>query len=236
MLDPYDVANVKPDMIINEEEMGSRKKFWYRAKHDLWLFKIPRENTGEHWAEKIAERAASVLEIVHAEVELARFEERRGTVTRSFARGGRTLHHGNQFLEKIVQGYDPDKKFHQSNHAVGNIFRVIDTIFLTSEGAKSAKTRMAGYIVLDALIGNTDHENWGILRKRVGDQWKCFVAPSSCLIFGAGAEGRTPQQVHGSRASRVVFGKGAWRDLLVRVRKTRSEPIGTCAASASTLS
>ena len=180
MPDPYDIVDVKPDRNVYEEEMGSKTKFWYRDGDYLWLFKNPQENTGEHWAEKIAEQAASVLGIVHAEVELARSEERRGTVTRSFARGGRTLHHGNQFLEKIVRGYDHDKKFHQSNHTVDNIFRVIETIFVNSEGAKSVKTRMAEYIVLDALIGNTDrhHENWGILRRRVGDRWKGFVAPS----------------------------------------------------------
>lgn len=136
MPDPYDIVDVKPDRNVYEEEMGSKTKFWYRDGDYLWLFKNPQENTGEHWAEKIAEQAASVLGIVHAEVELARSEERRGTVTRSFARGGRTLHHGNQFLEKIVRGYDHDKKFHQSNHTMDNIFRVIETIFVNSEGAK----------------------------------------------------------------------------------------------------
>ena len=34
--------------------------------------------------------------------------------------------------------------------------------------------------MLDAVIGNTDrhHENWGILRKQVGDRWQGRVAPT----------------------------------------------------------
>ena len=41
-------------------------------------------------------------------------------------------------------------------------------------------TLIADYMVLDALIGNTDrhHENWGILRTRVDGQWEDKVAPS----------------------------------------------------------
>ena len=180
MADPYDIVDVNPDMIVDKEEMGSKKKFWYRDGDDQWLFKFPQENTGGHWAEKIAERAASVLGIVHAEVELANFQDKRGSVTRSFARGGRILHHGNQFLEKIIQGYNPEKKFLQSSHTVDNILEALRIIFVNSESGRLAQIRVAEYIVLDALIGNTDrhHENWGILRRRVGDRWKGFVAPS----------------------------------------------------------
>ena len=180
MPDPYDIVEVQPDWIVRQEEMGSKKKFWYRDGDGLWLFKYPQANTGEHWAEKIAEQAASVLGVVHAEVKLANFQDKRGSTTKSFARGGRILHHGNQFLEKIVPDYDPEKKFRQSGHTMDNILQTLQMVFVNSEGAKSAQNRIAEYIVLDALIGNTDrhHENWGILRRRVGDRWKGFVAPS----------------------------------------------------------
>lgn len=37
------------------EPMGTKQKYWLsRENQDQWLFKIPRENTGEHWAEKVA--------------------------------------------------------------------------------------------------------------------------------------------------------------------------------------
>lgn len=237
MPDPYDAVNVELDGIVDKEEMGSKKKFWYRDGEDLWLFKFPRENTGEHWAEKIAEQAASVLGVVHAEVELASFQEKRGTVTRSFARDGSVLHHGNQFLEKIVQDYDPEKKFYQSSHTVGNIWKTIENIFVIDESAKSAKTRMAEYIVVDALIGNTDrhHENWGILRRRVDNRWQDSVAPSFDHASSLGRELKDEHRDRYMAGEQVVFGKGPWRDLLFWERKTRSESVGTCAASASML-
>ena len=43
----------------SEEMMGSKDKFWYlhpTEEEEYWLFKYPRFNTGEHWAEKIAAR------------------------------------------------------------------------------------------------------------------------------------------------------------------------------------
>lgn len=61
-----------------------------------------------------------------------------------------------------------------------NIFRTIENLFLTRAGAVTAKRRFAEYVVLDALIGNTDrhHENWGFLRKRTPAGHRGFLAPS----------------------------------------------------------
>ena len=50
-----------------------------------------RENTG---LKKIAAEVAAVIGTTHAKVELAQFQGERGSVTESFARGGRVLHHG----------------------------------------------------------------------------------------------------------------------------------------------
>ena len=182
MSDEYPIVTVEPEWVINPEEMGGKTKFWYGKPDDNtnWLFKHPRPNTGEHWAEKIASEIASVMGITHAKVELAQFQGERGSVTESFARGGRVLHHGNQMLEVTVDGYNPNQKFRQSSHTLANIWKVMDAIFLDPESAKQAKLIIAEYTVLDALIGNTDrhHENWGILRRRAGDEGRDFVAPS----------------------------------------------------------
>ena len=170
--------------------MGSKTKFWYRpsvsqegeaaANDDLWLFKYPQQRTGQHWAEKIAAEVAAILRIYHARVELAEYRGDRGSVTQSFSRSGRSLYHGNQVLERVVHGYETEKRFRQSNHTLRNIFKAMDDIFLKPETARSAKTLLAGYILLDAVVGNTDrhHENWGVLRKRIGNKWMWFVAPS----------------------------------------------------------
>ena len=179
---PYLIFEVKQEWVITPEEMGGKTKFWYGKPDDNtnWLFKYPRPNTGEHWAEKIAAEVAAVIGITHAKVELAQFQGERGSVTESFARGGRVLHHGNQMLEVSVDGYNPNQKFRQSSHTLANIWKVMDAIFLGPESAKQAKLIIAEYTVLDALIGNTDrhHENWGILRRWAGDEGRGFVAPS----------------------------------------------------------
>lgn len=186
MPDPYRIFPVAPEWVLEPEAMGSKDKFWYRRPGEegeekvAWLFKYPQPNTGQHWAEKIAAEVAGLLGISHAKVELATFQEKRGSVTKSFARGSQELVHGNQLLEGIVHGYDPAKKFHQSSHTLANIWEVMDWVFVESEDARQAEICIAEYLVLDALIGNTDrhHENWGILREPTGDGWQGFVAPS----------------------------------------------------------
>ena len=163
--------------------MGSKNKFWYldpTEEEEYWLFKYPRSNTGEHWAEKIAAEVAALLEIPHARVELAVLEKNKGSVTKSFAQEGQELVHGNQMLKRAIHGYDPEKEFRQSSHTLANIWQVMDRVFGESEHAEKAKGRLAEYVVLDALIGNTDrhHENWGILRREQKGWVDLFVAPS----------------------------------------------------------
>ena len=182
MSDPYRIVEVKPEWVIDREDMGTKTKFWYRDPDEdaNWLFKYPRSDTGEHWAEKIAEEVASVLGVIRAKVELAQFEGDRGSVTESFARGGRALYHGNQMLERVVSGYEPRRRFRQSQHTLANIFEVMDRAFARSETAIRAKRTIASYTVLDALIGNTDrhHENWGLLLRRQDYSLRGFVALS----------------------------------------------------------
>ena len=181
-LETYPVIEVAPEWALEPEALGSKQKFWYRDSEggNRWLFKYPQASTGQHWAEKIAAELANRMGILHATVELAEIGENRGSATESFARGGRELYHGNQILAGKVLNYNPEVRFHQSGHTLANIFLALDRTFTSEEGAKKAKEQMAGYLVLDALIGNTDrhHENWGILRKRVGDVWWGIVAPS----------------------------------------------------------
>ena len=180
-VEPYPIIQVLPEWVLEPEAMGSKTKFWYReAGKSNWLFKYPQPNTGQHWAEKIAAEVAAKLGIFHAVVELATFQGERGSVTESFAREGRELFHGNQVLGGVVLGYDAQAKFRHSSHTLANILQAIDRAFVAPEAARRAKLKLAEYVVLDALIGNTDrhHENWGILRKRTGERWVGSLAPS----------------------------------------------------------
>jgi len=178
----YPILTIQPEWVLEDEAMGSKQKFWCQESDDdpPWLFKYPQENTGQHWSEKIAAEIADAIEILHARVELATFQDIRGSATESFARQGRELFHGNQILAGKTVGYDPSRKFRQADHTLSNIFSALDRVFRTPEIARAAKERMAEYLVLDALVGNTDrhHETWGILRKRNPKGWSGMVAPS----------------------------------------------------------
>lgn len=166
----------------NQEDMGSKSKFWYTRQEDgaQWLFKYPRPGSGEHWAEKIAEQVAGLLEIPRGEVELAVFDGERGSATKSFVGDREQLFHGNQILERTEDDYDADKRFHQTSHTLHSVMRGLDRVFKRPEAAERMKRRFAEYVTLDALIGNTDrhHENWGIARRRAGSGWVGSLAPS----------------------------------------------------------
>lgn len=182
MTDTYPILEVEQKGIGTLEEMGSKSKFWHTHSEDdeNWLFKYPRCNSGEHWAEKVAAEIADQIGIPHARVELAVFQDSKGSSTKSFVLEGQELVHGNQLLSWCVSGYDPKIEYNQSSHILPNIWSVMDQVFTRHKSKTAGKLRLAEYIVFDALIGNTDrhHENWGILRQRVDNKWKGTVAPT----------------------------------------------------------
>lgn len=194
----FPVLMIEPEWVLEDEPMGSKEKFWFRHEDcgPEWLFKYPQANTGQHWAEKIAAEIAKELDILHARVELALFEGVQGSATESFARDGRELYHGNQVLAGQVLGYDKTKKWHQSSHTLANIFTALDRVFRSTEAATAAKQRICGYLILDALIGNTDrhHENWGILVERTARAMPSIVAPSFDHASSLGRELRDDTQ------------------------------------------
>lgn len=177
----FPVRQVDPDSMLVHETMGSKDKFWYRrsGSEASWLFKYPQEGTGQHWAEKIAAEIAGHLRILHAVVELATICGVRGSITKSFTSDHRTLWHGNEVLAAAMS-YDRDKRFGQSAHTLSNILHTLEVASRSEAAAATAKRQFAGYIVLDALIGNTDrhHENWGVLVEPTETAIKGRLAPT----------------------------------------------------------
>lgn len=182
MSDFYPVFEVRQEWIFESEDMGTKIKFWYRSEDTdtNWLFKYPRANTGEHWAEKIAAEVAGSLGIVHAKVELATYKGDRGTITESFARRGRELLHGNNMLAILMPDYDAHQRFHQSHHTLSNIWEALELFFKSNRRIEVTKRHFASYLILDALIGNTDrhHENWGVHIRLTRGSWTSLLVPS----------------------------------------------------------
>ena len=170
--DKYRVLDISDEQVLETEQLGTKSKFWISIEKENeeeqeWLFKIPRKNTGEHWAEKVAAEVAKLLVIPHADIELAQFQDIKGSCSKSFINKEKhpELIHGNEILAGRVLGYEKEKKYGQSNHTYANIRTAIDQMGSKSESQRALK-HFAGYIVLDALIGNTDrhHENWAFLK------------------------------------------------------------------------
>ena len=148
---PYPVVSV-PTRLDVEESRGTRPKAWVRIppEGDPWLLKIPRPNTGEHWAEKIAAEIGGMIGVECAHVELARYGEQAalvglrlsqdgqerppqtqskllGTICRSFLPDAQEtaaeyyFFHGWEVLQHVVDGYDTALRFRQRDHNVKNI-------------------------------------------------------------------------------------------------------------------
>ncbi len=213
----YPVIQIQPEWVLEPEALGSKQKFWFRSedKETEWLFKFPEPNTGQHWAEKIAAEVAEILDIPHARVELAVFQGTPGSATESFARHGWQLFHGNQILAGKVLGYDPQKRFQQSDHTLTNIFAAISAALPVEQPdlrnavwSARAKPQFTEYLVLDAVIGNTDrhHENWGVLLRRAGAEWQGMPAPTFDHASSLGRE-------------LLDSGRGLSRERLLRERR-----------------
>jgi len=132
-----------------------------------WLFKFTRDNTGEDWSEKIASELAKLLNIPAAQVELATFMGKRGCASQSFVftEKGFELVHGSEVLAGSLVKYEKSKQWGQNDHSIENIVKALEEIFPSRQRTQYLRI-LASYIILDALICNTDrhHDNWGVLR------------------------------------------------------------------------
>ena len=184
MSEYYPVVKVLPEWRDEDEDMGSRDKFWYREPGEgrtWWLFKCPTGNRREYLAEKVVAEVAELLGISHAPVELAKCEGVLGSTTESFVGKGLELRHGNVVLEGALQNPEGrELNFHASDHNLGNIWAALERVFADSKSVMAAKRRFVQYILLDAVVGNVDRhsQNWGILVKDGLNDQESVMAPS----------------------------------------------------------
>lgn len=216
MGDYYRVVEVNPELAIGQEPMGTKRKFWYRPPwpdERLWLFKRPREHTGEHWAEKIAAEVSGLLRVNHADVELAQVVEGpnealtgRGSVSPAFLSDRRQLIHGNEIMARIMSGYDRDLRQRQRNHTFGNIVNGLRLLLGETETPwmRTVTRRFCELLVLDAVIGNTDrhHENWAVRVMPMYEGVNIDIAPSFDHASSLGRE------LSDDRRSRLIAESG----------------------------
>ena len=170
----YDISDWKP---LSTEQMGTKPKFWCLSPDgERYLFKESRSHAGEHWSEKIASEIAGWMGLPHAEIELATYRGKLGTISRHFLaeRPGASLIHGNELLLEQDPTYPAGSpNFRTAQHTLNRIIGVLDQrdVRVPRDFPDCARIRngadlFVGYLLLDALIGNTDrhHENWAVVR------------------------------------------------------------------------
>lgn len=176
MADSYPIISVPLNAPNRSEPMGSKRKFWFGLPNQpRQLFKFNRPLHGEDWSEKIACEIAELLGVPHAAIDLAEYEGESGIVTPDFRHGRGQLTHGNELMVEFLDPQYPAKgpNFRIKQHTVENVLRVLAQPFIgppsalrAPSGVVDAQDAFVGYLLLDALIANTDrhHENWAIIR------------------------------------------------------------------------
>lgn len=180
---------------IADEVMGSKPKFWVvrerTERRALW--KEARPNSGEDWSEKVAYHIAKQLGVPCPRVDLARIGSKRGVLSWDFLRHlspsgsvfRSTLVHGNDLLWVVDKTYPKEVRYHARRHTVEAVYDALKAFGPSAARESVAATPGAfatfiGYLLLDALIGNTDrhHENWGIELTRQQGRHIVRLAPS----------------------------------------------------------
>ena len=163
----YPVFQVLESGIDPEDEperLGSKRKFWFRREDGVrCLFKFPRHDFGEHWAEKVAAEVAGLIGVQCAEVQLARFGDVLGTQSSAFAEQEWLRVHGNEVMVEGIPGYDGSRGYGRGDHSIRNIASAVSRWAERHDlDPQSILGELASYAILDGLIGNTDrhHENW----------------------------------------------------------------------------
>lgn len=174
--DEFPIRDVSSWLTRDDEPMGTKPKVWVQEHRaaPLHLFKYVRRDEvggtyGDDWAEKLATELAGLLGLPAAEVDLARREDAVGVVSLRIDDPDRLdLVHGNELLAGREPAYDKELRREHPLYTVDAVRACLagtEPPPGTADDLPDGFAVWAGYLVLDALIANTDrhHENWAVL-------------------------------------------------------------------------
>lgn len=173
----FPIITVQPHSSTQLEQLGTKAKFWYQSDDGRQvLFKEGRPDTGENWAEKVCCEVARLLDVPHAEYELAVWNGKQGVISPSLMRTGERLVLGNELLARVYKvdalSTETPDKYKSTQHVLRRVVAVLQSsyIFTPRDWTRPASITnaarvFAGYLLLDALVGNQDRhdENWGMI-------------------------------------------------------------------------
>lgn len=179
------------------EVMGSKEKVWlvHAKTGRRVMLKFARPGSGEDWSERVAFEIARHIGIPCPRVDLATVDGRPAVLCWDFLGNERhvrphgvrrrALIHGNELLLQRDPAYPAGGSYRVSQHTMPAVERVLKGVgpwmrgFMLGAAPGDAFDTFVGYLMFDALIGNTDrhHENWGVVADRAGKP-RVRLAPS----------------------------------------------------------
>jgi hypothetical protein len=171
----YDVTAATTD---RPEALGTKEKFWLLPEQggelpfSPHLFKIGRANTGENWAEKVCYEILAHIQMPAARYNFAVYNGTPGVVSQRFMPNTGSFWPANTLLAQSVEEYDGTRRFKQRKYQLSSSIGILRAGRIGPPLSRpaiydqvTAAEFLVGYLVFDALVGNTDrhHENWGVV-------------------------------------------------------------------------
>lgn len=211
-------------LLDRDEPAGENEKTWFRdpeAPDHRWIYKPNRQHRSEHEdrSELVASILARQIGIPAADVRLAHLPGSRGCLSRNVVRDeDNALEHASLYLSEFVTNFDPrdkDSKGH-SEEWIRTILRQLEPPIGASSPGLSAEDWFAGYLIFDALIGNTDRhsENWAI---EITPRGAMHLAPSYDHATSLGVTTR------GQRLARLLSSEDQIRQFATKAMAHRFE-------------
>lgn len=193
----YPIVEIDPDDAEKPEYLGSKAKFWLSlprpgspGEEDRWLFKAVRRRPdgttpdGDDWAEKVSAGILSLLNLPHADYELASGRDDLGAVPGVISKrvgdpSRARLVEGNELLVRYagVPNYPASTDTKYSRITTYTPTLVLDKLLalgvapppghLYPAGVETGADVFVGYLAFDALVGNTDRhdQNWAVFER-----------------------------------------------------------------------
>lgn len=167
----------------DDEPLGETDKRWFvdQSTNQRWLYKPNRANRSpdEGSCEAATSRIAALFGIPAASVELAQYAETVGCISQNvIIDHTHAMEEAASYLVEFTKNFDPRDK-HSRGHSVTTIRALLGQIQgpIGCDPNLSAEDWFTGYLLFDALIGNTDRhsQNWAVETTQTGEM---HLAPS----------------------------------------------------------
>lgn len=196
----FEVVDLTGWLLDRDEPAGENEKTWFRdpdAPEHRWIYKPNRQHRSEYEdrSELVASLLAQQFGIPAAVVRLATLQDSQGCLSRNVVVDeNNELEHASLYLSEFVENFDPrakDSKGH-SQQWIRTILEQLEPPIAGPVEGLSAVDWFAGYLIFDALIGNTDRhsENWAI---EITPKGSMHLAPSYDHATSLGVTTRGPR-------------------------------------------